>query len=79
MKLYKLFPGTESEQKIRLLIQAANIQSDNKIAALNDHLCNGTPQKFCERFYEISQQTISSAVQQLNKYYALSYEIVHCK
>ena len=79
MQDYKLFPGTESEHKIRLLIQAANLKSENKIAALVDHYCNGTPQNVCATLYDLSQPTISAAAGQLNRHYNLAYAVVYSK
>jgi len=77
MQLYKLFKGSEPEDKIRLLAKAANLQSADKIDALVAYFCNGDSQRLCEQIYGIRQQTISSAVTELNKHYELACKIVY--
>ena len=79
MKLYKLFPGNESEEKIKLLIKAANIKSKSKADALIDHFVNGTQQSVCESVYGLKQQTISSAAIRLGVFYELACKVVSCK
>lgn len=75
---YRLIPGVESEEKINLLIEIANIRSPNKRLALIDHLVNKTSQSVCAVLYKLSQSTIGDAVASLNEKHALACKVVEC-
>ncbi|OES24128.1 PapB/FocB family fimbrial expression transcriptional regulator [Alteromonas macleodii] len=63
---YRLIPGFEKEACIHILVSSCNLKSEAKIAAVVDHLVNGTQQEVCAVLYGLAQSTIAEAVTRLN-------------
>ncbi|WP_416305189.1 PapB/FocB family fimbrial expression transcriptional regulator [Neptunicella sp. SCSIO 80796] len=63
----RLLQGCETEQKIDLLLQLTNINSESVIGALKVHLVQGAAESMAYMMFDVKQQNFSRALKQLNK------------
>lgn len=69
--VHALLQGMEESEKVSLLLELTNINSEALKTALLDHLVKGTPARMIPIIHDVKQQNFSRGLKRLNEVYSI--------
>lgn len=70
-----LFKGSQTTQRLNLLLQHVKIKSPNIIAALHDHLVNGSAANVAAALNQVPEPNLTRALNSLKKHAQITEQI----